>query len=244
MSRFQTSGDKLKEILKVMDLCKNTIKITFSKDGMLFSSMDPSRVTLLRGTIKPTAFDDYQGDDEDVFIDMKGFESILKRVKKNAATLKVIGSEIEVTEKNTTWKVSQLREDVSPPTPKFSPANDCIMAADQFSEELSRVLDEGDYITMHLNKDTLTISCNTDAKRNIISTKIPLDELKGMNRGTDEAKSSYENTFFKNVIKDIPKGCLIDIGLDTDYPLSLRIFDESGTYDIYYYIAPRIEQEE
>jgi len=244
MSKFQTSGDKLKEILKVMDLCKNTIKISFTKDGMVFSSMDPSRVTLLKGTIKPTAFDEYQGDEENIYIDMKGFDSILKRVKKNAATLSVNGSQIEVTERNTTWKVSQLREDTSPPTPRFSPANDCIMTADQFSEELSRVLDDGDYITIHLNESALTVSCNTDAKKDIISTKIPLEELKGVNRGSVEAKSSFENSFFKNVIKDIPKGSLVDIGLDTDYPLSVRIFDENGTYDIYYYIAPRIEQVE
>ena len=51
MSRFKTTGDKLKEVLKLMDLCKNTIKITFSQNELIFNSMDASRTSLMNGSI-------------------------------------------------------------------------------------------------------------------------------------------------------------------------------------------------
>ena len=134
MSRFKTTGDKLKEVLKLMDLCKNTIKITFSQNELIFNSMDASRTSLMNGSISYAMFDEYVGDGEEIYIDIKNFDSILKRAKKNAATLTIKGSVIEVTEKNTTWKVNQLAEGIKPPTPKFEPTNYCTLSAEQFNE--------------------------------------------------------------------------------------------------------------
>ena len=94
MSRFKTTGDKLKEVLKLMDLCKNTIKITFSQNELIFNSMDASRTSLMNGSISYAMFDEYVGDGEEIYIDIKNFDSILKRAKKNAATLTIKGSVI------------------------------------------------------------------------------------------------------------------------------------------------------
>ena len=136
MSRFKTTGDKLKEVLKLMDLCKNTIKITFSQNELIFNSMDASRTSLMNGSISYAMFDEYVGDGEEIYIDIKNFDSILKRAKKNAATLTIKGSVIEVTEKNTTWKVNQLAEGIKPPTPKFQPTNYGTLSAEQFNAEM------------------------------------------------------------------------------------------------------------
>ena len=242
MSRFKTTGDKLKEVLKLMDLCKNTIKITFSQNELIFNSMDASRTSLMNGSISYAMFDEYVGDGEEIYIDIKNFDSILKRAKKNAATLTIKGSVIEVTEKNTTWKVNQLAEGIKPPTPKFEPTNYCTLSAEQFNEEMSRVLDEGDFITLEMDSQHLKLSCNDDTKKDIIVSNIPLTEFSSQEYIAD-VKSSFGSNFFETLMKDITKTSKVQLGIGTDYPLLVRIFSDDGLYTVDYYVAPRVEQD-
>ena len=58
-----------------------------------------------------------------------------------------------------------------------------------------------------------------------------------------EVCSMFPLDYFSNIIKAIPSGTVINVELDSDYPVKLKFGLADGNAKVNYLLAPRIESE-
>ena len=243
MPKFTTTGDKLKDLLKLMDVCNNYTKLTFRPDSLTFTSIDPSRTCMLVGKVNPQiAFNSYEGEGESIYIDIKDFDTVLKRVKKNDASFTVENGEITVKEKNTTWSVRMLDDCTSPPTPNLETENSFTIGVSAFEEEVTRAMDGGDILSFTLGEDGITITGKEDYKKGI-TTVVPKEDLTEYVYN-NPATSSYSKTFMEDAFKVLPKDVVLKVGVDDAYPLVMKILSPNNAYEATLYVAPRLNEED
>ena len=244
MPKFTTTGDTLKNLLKYMDICNNHTKLDFEKDKMTFVSIDPSSTCMLVGNINPAiAFDSYEAERDTIIIDVKDFDTILKRIKKNKASFEVTDMKaIIVKEGNTTWNVRSIDDDSRFPRPDLSTDNSFTLSSEKFIEELTRAMDGGDVVDIEIKEDCV-ILCGMSEYSTPIITRIPAEELTNLCYVND-SRSQFTKSFLEDLLKHVPSGVSIRVGVDNQYPLCITITASDNSYSINYYLAPRIEEDD
>lgn len=241
MTTITTTGDKIKEMMSLFSICNNPVRLKFTTEGLKFAVIDPSNTALMNGVFAPAYFTAYQAAEEDIFIDVKNFDTVLKRLKKDSATLNISEGEIEIKEKNTTWKVRPIECEDIPPIPKIDPENSITMDAATFISEVERIADVGDAMRFNITDDGMSIE-GIDGYKTPVTTSIPRDQFKTF-AICAPAKAGYTTTYITDLMKGLPKGMELALRIDSDYPMRIDLTTEDKTCKISYFLAPRLEEE-
>lgn len=245
----------LKVIVETLASIIDETEFRVSPSEFTISAMDPSRICLLKLSIKKENFDDYKcSKDSKIGLNLDDLDKILKRSSSNDTI------EIDFNEEEQKIKIKMTREESTrsrtfslalldieyeeipmdnllkieyPSTWTIDP--EFLVEAIKDAEIYSEILN------MKAQKDQ-GLNFSSSGQIGEMNYEISLDDL--LNYTIDETSSgAYSLTFLKAILKIASITEKLEISLKTDHPLKM-IFNilEGGTLN--YFLAPRVEEPE
>lgn len=245
----------LKGIIETLASIIDETEFKVTPKEFTISAMDPSRICLLKLSIKKDDFDEYDcSQDSKVGLNLDDLDKILKRSTSNDAV------EISFNEKEQKIKIKMQREGASR-TRTFSLALLDIDIEEIPMDNLLKIeypskwVMEPDFLVeaikdAEIYSEILNINAN-EGKGLIFSSSGQIGEMEyDLNEEdlieTDLQGSSsgaYSLTFLKAILKIASITEKLEIALKTDHPLKMN-FDLLEGGKLNYFLAPRVEEEE
>jgi len=245
----------LKGIIETLASIIDETEFRVTPKEFMITAMDPSRICLLKLTIKKENFDDYKCSQESkVGLNLDDLDKILKRSAANDSV------EIDFNQKDQKIKIKMRREGTSR-TRTFSLAlldidiedipMDNLLSIDYPSkwvidpDFLVEAIKDAEIYSEILNMKSVEaqgLTFSSSGQIGEMNYELELEELLE-NEITGTSSGAYSLTFLKAILKIAPITEKLEISLKTDHPLKM-IFDllEGGELD--YFLAPRVEEAE
>jgi proliferating cell nuclear antigen len=245
----------LKGIVETLASIIDETEFKVTPNEFIITAMDPSRICLLKLSIKKENFDEYKCDKETkIGLNLEDLDKILKRSTTNDSV------EIDFNEKDQKIKIKMKREGASR-TRTFSLALldidieeipmdnllkieytsnwvidpdflvEAIKDAEIYSEILNMKAEEGKGLMF-----------NSSGQIGEMNYELELEELLEHNI-TGSSSGAYSLTFLKAILKIASITEKLEISLKTDHPLKL-IFNLLEGGELFYFLAPRVEEAE
>lgn len=250
---FKIENSKImKSIIETISSIIDETKITITKSDFTIEAMDPSRICLLRLTIKKEDFDEFECSNKvSICINLDDLDKIMKRCSNNdtltfsysSDTRKIkIQMKREDAKRARTFSLSELDLDIEDvplgnlidieyPT-RFKMDPDLFIEAIKDAEIYSEILN------MKSDEEQGLIFSSL-GQIGEMEYQIELEDLiehafQGVNSG------AYSLTFLKNIMKISNITEVFGVSLKTDHPLKMEFnLLEGGT--LLYWLAPRVE---
>jgi len=245
----------LKGIIETLASIIDETEFRVTPKEFMITAMDPSRICLLKLTIKKENFDDYKCSQESkVGLNLDDLDKILKRSAANDSV------EIDFNQKDQKIKIKMRREGTSR-TRTFSLAlldidiedipMDNLLSIDYPSkwvidpDFLVEAIKDAEIYSEILNMKSVEaqgLTFSSSGQIGEMNYELELEELLE-NEISGTSSGAYSLTFLKAILKIAPITEKLEISLKTDHPLKM-IFDllEGGELD--YFLAPRVEEAE
>jgi proliferating cell nuclear antigen len=245
----------LKVIVETLSSIIDETEFRVSPKEFTISAMDPSRICLLKLSIKKTNFDEYKCSKESkVGLNLDDLDKILKRSSANDTVV------IDFNEKDQKIKIKMQNED-SKRTRTFSLALLDIEIEEIPMENLLAieyptkwVIDSNFLVEAIKDAEIYSEILNVKAVENsglVFSSSGQIGEME-YNLDNDEliesdigetCSGAYSLTFLKAILKLGPITDKLEISLKTDHPLKM-MFDLLEGGELSYFLAPRVEEAE
>ncbi len=245
----------LKGIVETLASIIDETEFRVTPKEFTISAMDPSRICLLKLSIKKDDFDDYQCSKESkVGLNLDDLDKILKRSSANDSV------EIEFNETDQKIKIKMQREGISR-TRTFSLALLDIDIEEIPMDNLLKIeypsnwVIDTDFLVeaikdAEIYSEILNINAN-EGQGLIFSSSGQIGEMEYELNEEDLIESAlqgsssgaYSLTFLKAILKIASITEKLEISLKTDHPLKMN-FDLLEGGKLSYFLAPRVEEEE
>ena len=245
----------LKGIVETLASIIDETEFRVTPKEFTISAMDPSRICLLKLSIKKEDFDDYQCSKESkVGLNLDDLDKILKRSAANDSV------EIDFNEADQKIKIKMQREGVSR-TRTFSLALLDIDIEEIPMDNLLKIeypsnwVIDTDFLVeaikdAEIYSEILNINAN-EGQGLIFSSSGQIGEMEYDLNEEDLIESAlqgsssgaYSLTFLKAILKIASITEKLEISLKTDHPLKMN-FDLLEGGKLSYFLAPRVEEEE
>ena len=243
----------LKGIVETLASIIDETEFRVTPKEFTISAMDPSRICLLKLTIKKDNFDDYKCSKESkVGLNLDDLDKILKRCAANDAV------EIDFNEKDQKIKIKMQREGTSR-TRTFSLAlldidieeipMENLLNIEYSSkwvidpEFLVEAIKDAEIYSEILNMKSIEdqgLIFSSTGQIGEMNYELELDELIETDiSGT--SSGAYSLTFLKAILKISSITEKLEISLKTDHPLKM-MFNLLEGGELFYFLAPRVEE--
>lgn len=241
-----------RDFKKVINATSNLVdEICFEVDenGIKASAMDPSHVALVSMEMPKDVFEEYEGDIQDIGIDLEALKKIIARGRgdeKLILDLDVEKNKLNITFKsNVTRKFSIALYDVSSSNlkvPDIEYPNSVSIKAGAFVEALKDAELVNDHITLKIDENKFVIYSKGDLNQSetVFDNSIDDDEsaLADFNMG-EASRSTFNLAYLKDLTKSTAAEDLLKIYLGSDMPVKIE-YEVSGS-KLVFLLAPRIE---
>ncbi|MFW9897870.1 MAG: proliferating cell nuclear antigen (pcna) [Candidatus Thorarchaeota archaeon] len=245
----------LKGIVETLASIIDETEFRVTPKEFTISAMDPSRICLLKLSIKKGDFDEYKcSKDSKVGLNLDDLDKILKRSAANDSV------EIEFNEKDQKIRIKMQREGTSR-TRTFSLAQldidmeeipmDNLLNIEYPSkwvidpDFLVEAIKDAEIYSEILNMKSIEdqgLIFSSSGQIGEMNYELELDELIEMDiNGT--SSGAYSLTFLKAILKIASITEKLEISLKTDHPLKM-IFNLLEGGELFYFLAPRVEEAE
>jgi proliferating cell nuclear antigen len=245
----------LKGIVETLSSIIDETEFKVNPDEFTITAMDPSRICLLKLSIKKEDFDEYECDEETkVGLNLDDLDKILKRSAADDAI------QIDFKEADNKIKIIMQREGMSR-TRTFSLA---LLDIDIEEIPMDNLL-QIEYPSKWVIDPEFLVEAIKDAEIYSEILNIKAEEEKGLtfsssgqigemvyNLGSedlietqiiDKNTGAYSLTFLKAILKIAPITEKLEISLKTDHPLKM-IYNLLEGGELSYFLAPRVEETE
>ncbi len=245
----------LKSIVETLASIIDETEFRVTPKEFTISAMDPSRICLLKLSIKKDDFDEFECSKESkVGLNLDDLDKILKRSASNDSV------EITFNEEDQKIKIKMQREDTSR-TRTFSLALldidieeipmdnllkieypcSCVIAPDFLVEAIKDAEIYSEILNINTNEGKGLIFSSSgqigEMEYDLNEEDLIESELKGSSAG------AYSLTFLKAILKITSITEKLEIALKTDHPIKMN-FDLLEGGKLNYFLAPRVEEEE
>ena len=247
----------LKGIVETLTSVIDEIEIIVTPDALIFTAMDPSRICLLKLTLKKENFDEYKFTGIDTYklgICLDDLNKIIKRSAINdtirliydheAQKIKVI-MERETTKRKRTFSLSLLDMDQEE-IPfenllKIDYSSKMKINPNIIAEAIKDGETYSDILSLKLS-EIKGVLFNSFGQIGEMNYELGLDELEEHDINGD-CNGSYSISFLKAILKLSTITKELEISLKTDHPLKM-VFTLQNEDEVLYFLAPRVEEED
>jgi len=245
----------LKGIVETLSSIIDETEFRVTPKEFIITAMDPSRICLLKLTIKKDSFDEYKCSKESkVGLNLDDLDKILKRCATNDSI------EIDFKETEQKVKIKMQREGMGRTRTfslalldidteeipmenllKIEYASKWVIDADFLVEAIKDAEIYSEILNMKAVEEQGLVFSST-GQIGEMEYNLSLDEL--MEHSLNETSSgAYSLTFLKAILKIAPITEKLEISLKTDHPLKM-IFNLLEGGELSYFLAPRVEEAE
>jgi len=236
----------LKGIVETLASIIDETEFRVTPKEFTISAMDPSRICLLKLSIKKDDFDDYQCSKESkVGLNLDDLDKILKRSAANDSV------EIDFNETDQKIKIKMQREGLSRTMDnllKIEYPSNWVIAPDFLVEAIKDAEIYSEILNINANEGQGLIFSSSgqigEMEYDLNEDDLIESELKGSSSGAYSLTFlAYSLTFLKAILKIASITEKLEISLKTDHPLKMN-FDLLEGGKLSYFLAPRVEEEE
>ncbi|TFG12058.1 MAG: proliferating cell nuclear antigen (pcna) [Promethearchaeota archaeon] len=245
----------LKTIVETLASIIDEAKFQITPKEFMVEAMDPSRICLLRLTIKNGDFDEYQCAEKcHVGLNLDDLDKILKRSTANDSI------EISLTETDQKIKV-KMKAPESTRTRTFSLAlldvdieeipmenllniefnSDWVMDPEFLVEAIKDAEIYSEILNMKALEDQGLVFSST-GQIGEMNYELEMDDLTESNIN-DTASGAYSLTFLKAILKIASITERLKISIKSDHPLKM-VFDLLEGGNLHYFLAPRVDSDD
>lgn len=245
MFKAQLKSETLKGLVNMISTLIDEVKFTVSPEGLSLKAVDPAHVAMVELMVENGAFESYEADETELGIDLDKVKDVLKL----ASSGDIISMEQDADHGRLIFKIGNITRrmslvdtssmnDVKVPQLKLSSTVKVPVSELQRGIKASESI--SDHISLIAEGETFELLCEGDTD----SANLTLDSssLESIN-APSRVSSMFPLDYFSNFIKAIPSDVVVEIELDTDYPVIIN-FDLAGDNGkVKYLLAPRIESD-
>lgn len=241
----ELKSDTLKGLVNIISTLIDEVKFTITPEGMILKAVDPSHVAMIELNIGKGAFESYSASDCEMGLDLDKIKGVLKlassgdiiRMEKDDSTGRLIIKVGNITRRMNLVDTSNLSD---PKVPRLELSSAITVSVDELAKGIRAAESISDHITLLATPAYFDLSCEGDTDSS--SLRLGASDVIELNV-TSETSSMFPLDYFANIIKAIPSGTAVKIGLDNDYPVKLIFALADGNATVEYLLAPRIENE-
>ncbi len=245
MFKAEIKADTLKGLVNIISTLMDEVKFNISSEGMNLKAVDPAHVAMIDLFVSAGAFESYEADESEIGLDLDKVKGVLKL----ASSGDVISMEQDADHGRLVFKVGNITRRMNlvdtssmndPKVPDLSLSAKIGVAASELQKGIKASESISDHIALRADPEFFELSCEGDTDS--ASLRIPVSNLKDVQVASSVC-SLFPLDYFSNLVKALPSDTIINIELDTDFPVKL-IFDiADGNTSVNYLLAPRIESD-
>lgn len=251
--KLKLKNDGLETFKGFMNLAKTVLEedtmMHVSEDGITMMGMDPSHVSMIIASAKPSLFEEYESDkEEDVCFNIAEFLKFLDRMQKDENVEISVDKEqakINIRGRKGGWQrrftvalLEPLNEEV--PTPKIafkSSARIVTTAIDRAIKDAGLV---SDHITMQIGANRLTANARGDLGTASNEWDKASDEILDL-KAEEESTSTFTISTLRDIVVAMrPLADAMRMELSTDMPMMIEMEPKSSSISATLYLAPCI----
>ena len=248
MFSVELKADTLKGLVNIMSTLIDEVKFTITPEGMTMKAVDAAHIAMIEMDVGKDAFESYQAEESEIGLDLDKVKGVLKfassgdiiRMEQDESLGRLIFKVGNITRRMNLVDTSSMSD---PKVPQLSLTANIAVAVDDLQKGIRAAESISDHITLRAGPEYFEFSCEGDTD----SVSLKLDKstesgLKSIDTDT-EVCSMFPLDYFSNIVKAIPSGTVLNIELDSDYPVKLVFSLADGKANVNYLLAPRIENE-
>lgn len=245
MFKAEIKSDVLKGIVYIVSTLVDEVKFSISSDSVSLRAIDPAHVAMIEADVSSKAFESYSAEETEIGLDLEKVKSVLKL----AGPSDVISMEHDPDQGRLTFRIGNITRSMSlvdtgsmsdPKVPNIDLRANVKVKVDQLQKGVRASESISDHISLEADSDGFELACRGDTDSAVL--RIPTEDLESIT-ADEKARSLYPLDYFSNMLKVIPSSTVIDIQLDTDYPVKLLFGLAEGEAKFVYFLAPRIESD-
>lgn len=245
MFSAELKSDTLKGLVNIISTLIDEVKFTITPEGMTLKAVDAAHVAMIEMEVTRDAFESYSAESCEIGLDLDKVKGVLKL----ASSGDIIKMEQDESHGRLVFKVGNITRRMNlvdttsmsdPKVPQLSLTAHINVPVEELQKGIRAAESISDHITLKAGPEYFELSCEGDTD----SVSLRLDKDSSMSIDTDsEVCSMFPLDYFSNIIKAIPSGTVINVELDSDYPVKLKFGLADGNAKVNYLLAPRIESE-
>ncbi len=241
----ELKSDTLKGLVNIISTLIDEVKFTITPEGMTLKAVDPAHVAMIEMDIGKGAFETFEAENTELGLDLDKVKSVLKlassgdiiRMEQDEAHGRLIFKVGNITRRMNLVDTSSMSDTK---VPQLTLTADIGISVDELQKGIRAAESISDHITLRAGPDYFELSCEGDTD----SVSLRLDKGALVSLETEaEVCSMFPLDYFSNIIKAIPSGTIVNIELDSDYPVKLVFTLAGDQARVDYLLAPRIESE-
>ena len=244
MFNAELKSDTLKGLVNIISTLIDEVKFTIKPEGMTLKAVDAAHVAMIEMDISKAAFESYSAEDTELGLDLDKVKGVLKL----AGAGETIKMEQDDSSGKLVFKVGNITRRMSlidttgmndPKVPQLNLTATIVVPIEELQKGIRAVESISDHITLKAGPEFFELSCEGDTD----SVSLKLDNTTAKISTDTDVCSMFPPEYLANIIKAIPAGTQVDIGLDNDYPVKFVFALADGAAKVSYLLAPRIESE-
>ncbi|MEM3852257.1 MAG: proliferating cell nuclear antigen (pcna) [Methanomassiliicoccales archaeon] len=243
MFKASTKADVLKQVVDVVSTLVDEAKFRVDKDGISLKAVDPAHVAMVELVLSKRAFDDFEGSDSELGVDMERLEDILKlarsgesvRLEHNEGKNLLVIKIGDLTRRMSLVDTSGMSD---PKVPNIDLPTTMVLKAENLAYGIRASQTISDHIALVAEEDYFEMSSEGDAdsvEYRLTKDKLTLLEAKG------RVRSLFPLDYFQNMAKAISPNSDVRINLGNNYPVRIEFDIADGNGHVKYLLAPRVE---
>ncbi len=241
----ELKSDTLKGLVNIISTLIDEVKFTITAEGMTLKAVDPAHVAMIEMNVGKGAFESYSASDCEMGLDLDKVKGVLKlagsgdviRMEQDENAGRLVFKVGNITRRMNLVDTSSLSD---PKVPHLDLSSNISVAVDELQKGIRAAESISDHITLTATPEYFDLSCEGDT--DLSSLRIDKDSLVELTV-SGEVTSMFPLDYLSTIIKAIPAGTVVKIGLDNDYPVKLNFALADGNATVDYLLAPRIENE-
>ena len=245
MLAAELKSDTLKGLVNIMSTLIDEVKFTITADGMMMKAVDAAHVAMIEMKVGKGAFESYSAQDCEMGLDLDKVKGVLKlassgdviKMQQDESAGRLVFKVGNITRRMNLVDTSNLSD---PKVPRMELSSKITVSVDELQKGIRAAESISDHITLRATPEYFDLSCEGDTDSS--SLRLEKSSLSALEVEA-EVCSMFPLDYFSNIIKAIPAGTTVNIGLDNDYPVKLFFTLADGNATVEYLLAPRIENE-
>lgn len=227
------------EAISIMSELVTEVRIKVSKNGMSTVAVDPANVALVSLKLPNTSFSHFDGDEEEICINLEDLKQILKRVSAGSSlTLEKKENKLSIqlqdgVKRNFTLALINI-ESEEKQVPALDFQTKVLLPSNLFQHAIEDASIVSDSCTFTTKEGSFSI----EAKGSLNSSQTEFNSEEA--KFTGQGKSKYSLEYLQKFVKACKLSDSVHLQYKTDYPLRV---DFLGAAELTFILAPRVEEE-
>jgi proliferating cell nuclear antigen len=243
MFKSSAKAEVLKQIVYVISTLVDEAKFNVDADGISLKAVDPAHVAMVEMSIGKQAFEEFEGDETELGVDLEKLKEILKlahsgdlvRMEHNEDKNQLIVKIGDVTRRMSLVDTAGMSD---PKVPNIDLPTTIKMKAEELSYGIKASESVSDHIALVADEDYFEMSSEGDSDS--VDFRLPKEKLIALD-SKGKVRSLFPLDYFSNMANAIAGGSEVKINLGNNYPVKLEFDIADGNGHVKYLLAPRVE---